>query len=158
MIEKMIPTYVDTSVFGGMFDDEFAEASRQFFDQVRVGVYQLIISTVVRDELESAPPPVKAFFEQTRRHAKIVDVVGEAIRLQRAYLEAGIVGSRWEADALHVAVATVCGCRLIVSWNFKHMVNFQKILLYNGINLDKGYDNIAIHSPREVIVDEDENI
>ena len=68
------------------------------------------------------------------------------------------MGSRWEADALHVAVATVCGCRLIVSWNFKHMVNFQKILLYNGINLDKGYDNIAIHSPREVIVDEDENI
>ena len=87
MIEKMIPTYADTSVFGGMFDDEFAEASRQFFDQVRAGVYQLFISTVVRDEPESAPPHVKAFFEQMRRHAEIVDVVEEAIRLQRAYLE-----------------------------------------------------------------------
>ena len=53
-------------------------------------------------------------------------------------------------DALHVAVATVAGCRVIVSWNFKHLVNFRRIPLYNGVNLTHGYAPIAIHCPLEV--------
>ena len=54
-----------------------------------------------------------------------------------------------------MALATVSGCRLIVSWNFKHIVNFQKIPLYNGVNQASGYGPIGIHTPPEVIVDED---
>ena len=82
----------------------------------------------------------------------------EAIRLQQAYVTAAIVGPKWEADALHVAVATVFECRLIVSWNFRHIVNFQKIPLYNGVNLAKGYGAIAIHTPQEVIGHENEDL
>jgi len=67
----------------------------------------------------------------------------------------GIVGPKWNADALHVAVATVSACRVIVSWNFKHIAHFQKIPLYNGINQSLGYAPIAIHSPEEVIANED---
>ena len=36
-------------------------------------------------------------------------------------MNAGIVSRKWEADALHVAVATVQRCRVIVSWNFQHL-------------------------------------
>ncbi len=60
----------------------------------------------------------------------------------------------WEADALHVALATVAECRLIVSWNFRHIVHFDKIGLYNGVNMSLGYAMISIHAPPEVI---DEN-
>jgi hypothetical protein len=90
-----------------------------------------------------------------RRNAEAVDVTEEAIRLQQAYLAAGIVGRQWETDALHVALATESQCAVIVSWNFKHIVNFKKIPLYNGVNLAHGYGPIAIHTPQEVIVDED---
>jgi len=83
-------------------------------------------------------------------------VTADAIHLQRAYLDAGIVGRKSETDALHVAVATTCECRVIVSWNFRHMVNFQKILLYNEVNAARGYGAIAIHTPQEVCVDADE--
>ena len=51
-----------------------------------------------------------------------------------------------------MALATVAGCRIIVSWNFKHIVNFRKISMYNGINRLEGYSEIAIHSPQEVIL------
>jgi hypothetical protein len=53
-----IRTYADTSVYGGPYDEEFAEASRRFFDQVRAGRFLLVTSAVVSDELEEAPPKV----------------------------------------------------------------------------------------------------
>ena len=153
-----IRVYADTSVYGGVFDEEFAEPSRTFFDQVREGRFRLILSPVVRDELDDAPESVKELFDELRRLGETVDVTEEAVRLQEAYLDARIVGSKWEADALHVAIATVWQCRLIVSWNFKHIVNFQKIPLYNGVNLASGYGVVGIHTPQEVIAHENEDV
>ncbi|HUT76585.1 MAG TPA: type II toxin-antitoxin system VapC family toxin [Polyangia bacterium] len=150
-----VRVYADTSVFGGVFDEGFSAASRAFFDAVRDGRFQLVVSVVLRDELEDAPPQVREFFEGLRREAETVDPSEEVIALQRAYLDAEILGPRWEVDALHVALATVAGCRLIVSWNFKHIVHYRKIPMYNGINAARGYAPLAIHSPSEV-VDEDD--
>ncbi len=158
MSRKAIRVYADTSVVGGVFDEEFAGPSRRFFEHTRAVPYRLVMSTVVRDELDRAPPEVKAYFEKSLRTAEIVEVTEEAVHLQRAYVEAGIVGPKWEPDALHVATATVWECRVIVSWNFRHIVNFEKIPQYNGINLARGYGAIAIHSPQEVILDEDEDV
>jgi len=83
-----------------------------------------------------------------------VDIDEAAYTLQQAYLEASVVSEKWAADALHVAVATVTGCRVIVSWNFKHIVNFRRIALYNGVNQMQGYGPIAIHTPQELVIDE----
>jgi len=152
----VIRVYADTSVFGGVFDEEFARPSQAFFESVRRGRFQLVISAVVRDELAEAPENVRAFSQQIRLRAQEVDVTGQAVRLQKAYLAAGVVGPASEFDALHVAVATTSGCRVIVSWNFRHIVNFQKIPLYNGVNLARGYGTIAIHSPQEVVADVDQ--
>ena len=88
--------------------------------------------------------------------AEIIEVDEAMLRLMRGYLDAGIVTEKWRDDALHVAQATVTGCDLIVSWNFKHIVHFQKIPFYNAVNTLHGYKAIAIHSPLEVISDEEE--
>ena len=85
-----------------------------------------------------------------------VDPGEAAYTLRRAYLDAHVVSARWAADALHVATASVSGCRAIVSWNFKHIVSFRRIPLYNGVNQMMGYGPIAIHSPQEVAFDDDE--
>ena len=122
------------------------------------GRFHLVLSPIVGDELEDAPDSVNALFDELRRLGETVDVSEEAVRLQQAYLDASIVGPKWEADALHVAIATVWQCRLIVSWNFEHIVNFQKIPLYNGVNLASGYGVVGIHSPQEVIAHENEDV
>jgi len=155
---RPIRVYADTSVYGGVFDDEFARASRRFFDEVRAGRFRLVVSPLVRDELDDAPGPLRALLDSVRVGAEIVDVTQEAVRLQQAYLAASIVAARWETDALHVAIATVSGCPLIVSWNFRHIVSFERIPLYNGVNLSKGYGTVAIHTPQEVVVHEDEDL
>jgi hypothetical protein len=138
-------------VFGGVFDDIFETASRAFFQQVTDGRFQLVISPIVQDEIEQAPIKVQKWFDEFATCAEVILITQEVLQLRQAYLNAGIVTAKSAADALHVALATVARCRLIVSWNFKHIVHFQKIPLYQGVNLVNGYEDIHIYSPPEVI-------
>jgi predicted nucleic acid-binding protein len=148
--------YADTSVFGGVFDDEFATPSRAFFERVRRKRFELVLSPVVAGEIVDAPAAVRRLFDEIIQVAEVTPVSEAAIRLQEAYIDAGIVRPKHSTDALHVAQATVAGCLVIVSWNFKHIVHFAKIPLYNAVNVLQGYGAIAIHSPQEVVDDEEE--
>jgi len=158
MNKPRVRVYADTSVFGGVFDPEFDEASARFFAQVRAGLFQLVVSAVVADELADAPASVRSLFDEVLPLAELVPVSAEAVALQEAYLNANIVTSNWAEDALHVALATISRCDLIVSWNFEHIVHFQKIPRYNAVNVLLGHRAIAIHSPSEVMPDEKENL
>jgi predicted nucleic acid-binding protein len=153
-----ILSYADTSVFGGVFDEGFDEASKAFFQQVREKHFELVISPVVQKEIELAPKKVRKFFKEITKSAHFIAISEEALSLRQAYLDAGIVTEKSTADALHVALATVAKCQLIVSWNFKHIVHFQKVPLYRAINTVKGYTEINIYSPPEVINYEIETI
>jgi hypothetical protein len=153
---KPLRVYADTSVFGGVFDEEFAIPSRIFFDQVRKERFSLISSALVVDEIADAPRKVREFFQGLAGHVDISAISSEAVALRNAYLAAGIVGQASRDDAQHVALATILECWTIVSWNFKHIVHAQKIPLYNGINKGHGYREVAIHTPQEVIEYEEE--
>lgn len=155
---RAIRVYADTSVFGGVFDDEFNEESKAFFEQVKSGHFVLVTSAVVEAEIATAPAFVQAFFEEMLGYAQVADVTSDALDLRDAYLQAGIVTPAYSDDGLYVALATVSGCELIVSWNFRHIVHFQKIPLYNAVNTLRGFASIAIFSPQEVIRYEDEEI
>ena len=155
---RTMRVYADTSVYGGIVDDEFMDASRSFFAQVKLGFFQLCVSAVVSEELAQAPESVQSFFEDMLVLSEVIEVTPEAQLLQQAYLDAGILTPRWSDDALHIALATVSGCKLIVSWNFRHIVHFEKIPMYNAVNVLHGYDPIKIHSPMEVQIDEGENV
>ena len=143
--------YVDTSIIGGKFDSEFKNASEVFFKQVSENKFHLIISTLVQEELVAAPANVKQFFDELKPDSTIIEVSEAALRLREAYLKANILSRKNSNDALHVALATVNNCPIIVSWNFKHIVHYEKISLYNTVNILEGYQQLAIYSPLEVI-------
>lgn len=143
--------YADTSVFGGVFDQEFSEPSKQFFVEVDAGRFELVTSAVVEAEIEPAQEKIRMFFAKYAGSAIIADASKEALELQSQYIASGVVIAKSLNDALHVAIATVSGCDLIVSWNFKHIVHFDKIPKYNAVNVLCGYVKIGIYSPLEVI-------
>ena len=143
--------YLDTSVFGGVYDEEFKKPSTALFEQIKSGLYTLVTSAVVQQEIIGAPKVVTELFDDMIPLAELVEVNENAIKLRNAYLEAKIVSSKYSEDALHVALATVAECKLLVSWNFKHIVHFDKISLYNAVNVLNGYREISIFSPQEVI-------
>lgn len=149
-----VKVYVDTSVFGGVFDKEFENASVRFFDLVLRGVFSIFISPLVTEEMVSAPLKVRAFFDSIRPDMTILQYDDHALDLRAAYIQAGVITDTWDADALHVAMATAGGCAMIVSWNFKHIVSYHRIPLYNRVNVKNGFCEIGIYTPLEVSTDE----
>jgi hypothetical protein len=152
---RRIRVYVDTSVFGGTQDEEFAEASGRFFDRVKKGEFVVLLSAHTVDELAPAPEPVLEVLRDLPKHC--VDAVSaseEAEVLARAYIQAGALGEASHMDALHVAAATVAGADLILSWNFKHIVCYDRIQIFNGVNVLHGYRVLDIRSPLEMSYDD----
>lgn len=158
MIRHPLRVYVDSSVYGGAFDEEFDDRSRVFFDDVRRGRFLIIVSPVVQREIADAPVSVLELFAELTAVGEVQIVTDEVEALAQAYLDAGILTEKSRTDALHVALATVAGCDVIVSWNFKHLVNFYRAPLYSAVNILRGYRPIAIQSPPEMTADEDEDI
>jgi len=105
----------------------------------------------VRDEVAGAPEHVRELFREMLAFAELVEPSEAALALRDAYLHAGVVTQKWAADALHVAIATTEGCAVLASWNFRHIVHFQKTPLYNAVNALNGYPSIAICAPAEVL-------
>lgn len=156
---RILRAYVDTSVFGGVFDELFLPESQRFFQLARTGQLQIVTSGLVTLEISRAPEGVQTWYDDWLPQMEIVDVDNiDALRLARAYVDAGVVTPKWHDDAMHVAYATIAQCHLIVSWNFKHIVNYQKDPQYNAVNVLQGYGPIAIHSPMEVIPSEEESV
>jgi len=143
--------YADTSVYGGVFDREFTEASRAFFESVQAGRFALLVSDIVRREIGEAPSRVQVHFNRHLSYMQHVIFDASVFALREAYLSAGIVTPASAEDAGHVAAATIGGADLLVSWNFRHIVHFDKIRLYNAVNALRGYRAVEVRSPAEVI-------
>lgn len=149
---RRLRIYADTSVFGGCFDDEFETESRALFDQIRSGEFILVLSITTALELREAPAEVRGVLASLPPESvEIVSAPEEIAGLRDAYIAAGVIGEVASRDAEHIAAASVADVDLVVSWNFQHIVHFDKIRGYHAVNLLQGYKPIPIHSPREVV-------
>ena len=103
-----IRVYVDTSVFGGIQDEEFAAATDAFFRQARNGQFVLLVSPLTTAELEKAPDPVRSVLgDLSADQIEPIVLTTEVKELAEDYLRAGILGPASADDATHVAAATV---------------------------------------------------
>jgi hypothetical protein len=148
---KIQRIYIDTSVIGGCFDEEFSEWSNGMVADFRNGIFQPLLSEVIAAEIADAPENVQSVYaELTAFNAEILTVEESALELADEYQTRGILTSNFYGDGLHIALATVAEADLLVSWNFKHIVRFDKIRLFNAVNIEFGYKPLQIFSPREV--------
>ncbi|MCK5105208.1 MAG: hypothetical protein KAQ62_13020 [Cyclobacteriaceae bacterium] len=144
--------YIDTSVVGGIFDKEFELWSKIFFNEVKKGEFKIAVSELLFQELEQAPEQVKNFIDSLPEEQVLSAIYNEDARdLANEYLKAGIVGPTSLTDCRHIATATINSIRILTSWNFKHIVNLNKIQLYNAINIKEGYIPLEIRTPRELL-------
>jgi len=136
----MMRVYVDTSVFGGCFDTAFEEWSNKLKEEFKLGLKVAVISDLTLRELAEEPQKVRSLVEEIpEEHKEYVTLDDEAKMLAGHYIEEGVVGEDAMVDAQHIAIATVNRVDVLVSWNFKHIVNLTKIRLYNSVNLKYGY-------------------
>jgi len=150
--------YIDTSVFGGHYDVEFAEFTVPLFERLNEGEFTLLFSTVTQEELITAPQKVKELVTKIKvEHTEFLVTNEEAVDLAIEYITEKVVGQTSYADCLHIALATINRADYLISWNFKHIVNVQRIRGYNAINIKNGYKQLEIRSPRDFVSYEDDN-
>lgn len=114
--------YIDTSVFGGYFDEEFSEHTIPLFERINEEHFIVQYSSVTEEELENAPENVKELVKSLKsNHTEFIDVTSEAIDLATKYIDEKVVGQTSFADCLHIALATINKADFLISWNFKHI-------------------------------------
>lgn len=149
--------YIDTSVVGGYFDEEFKEATLMLFDRLEKCEIKFVVSDLLDLELINAPKQVREHLLQySADKFERVDLTEEAIKLADTYIAEKVVGSTSLEDCRHIALATINKVDVLASWNFKHIVNLDRIKGYNSVNLRLGYSIIEIRSPKDLVKYEDE--
>jgi predicted nucleic acid-binding protein len=152
VIFEIMKVYTDTSVIGGCFDEEFKEWSNALFQEFILGTKQIMLSDLTLQELELARKEVREKVKEIpEQHLLVIGIEDEAIRLAETYIYEGALTNKSYNDALHIALATLNNSDVLASWNFKHIVNLERIRLYNSINLRLGYRMIEIRTPREIL-------
>ena len=142
--------YFDTSVFGGVFDEEFQSDTQKLFDMAFDCQIVCIYSDLTISELENAPQIVKDYFINLPKEVlEKVEVTEEGKNLAEKYLAEKVVGRSSFDDCLHIATATLNKVDYLISWNFKHIVNIFRIRGYNSINIREG--QLDIRSPKDII-------
>ena len=148
--------YIDTSVIGGYYDDEFKEHSRALFQEFISGKKIAILSDITLAELKRAPKRIQKLVDKLpEKSVENVDMTKEADDLSEMYVTEGIVSKNDFVDAQHIALATTINADVLVSWNFRQIVNLERIRRYNSVNLKMGYHTLEIRTPREVLYEKE---
>jgi len=158
MINRKLTLYLDTSVIGGYFDDEFMLDTQQLFREIQAGQYDIMISDLTLKELIKEPENVRTLLRDLAINFNEITATNECVELASEYLMENVVGQTSLDDCIHIATATVYKVDVLVSWNFKHIVNVHRIRGYNAVNMKRGYQPIDIRSPNNLINYEDEKI
>lgn len=149
MIQRI---YIDTSVVGGYFDDEFEEATKLLFKRLENKEVKFVVSELLDFELINAPIQVRELlFKYPPNYFERLELTEEVLRLADTYINEKVVRKTSLEDCRHIAMATINKVDVLASWNFKHIVNLERIKGYNSINLRLGYTMIEIRSPRDLI-------
>ena len=150
--------YLDTSVLGGCFDREFEPWSSALINDFKSGHLKPVSSELVEAELAAAPASVQLLYtELLGLDLEVIPLDVEAFELADLYQKREILTPNFYDDGVHIALATLAEVDLLVSWNFKHIVHYDKIRRFNAVNLERGYKPLIIYSPREVArYDEDD--
>jgi predicted nucleic acid-binding protein len=148
---RKLRIYIDTSVLGGYFDDEFSNDTKLLFDEILKGDFKLVISDLTERELVKAPENVRTLLKDLQVNFELINVTQESIDLATEYIKEKVVGQTSIDDCIHIATATISKVDLLISWNFKHIVNVIRIRGYNSINIKNGYSTLEIRSPKDLI-------
>jgi len=144
--------YIDTSVIGGYFDEEFKEDTFALFERLKNDEVIFVISDLLELELINAPQRVRELLTTfAAAEFEHVSITEEVIKLADNYIEEKVVGKTSLEDCRHIAMETIYRADVLVSWNFKHIVNLDRIKGYNSVNLRKGYQILEIRSPKDLI-------
>lgn len=88
----------------------------------------------------------------------ISDVVLDenTVELAEKFIDFGVLKRKSFDDCRHIASAILSGCDIIISWNFKHIVNVRTIRGIKVITTVEGYKDLLIYPPSALLEEKEE--
>ena len=153
---KRLKIYLDTSVISHLDAPDTPDKqrdTRKLWDAIQAGRYEVCISPVVMVELQKCFEPKRSSLAKQLRAISytLLQETDEVMELTTKYLDAGVLREKSYDDCQHIAYACVYNCDMLVSWNFKHMVNVKTMSGVKSVNALAGYREMPIHTPTIVI-------
>ncbi|HEV2232261.1 MAG TPA: hypothetical protein VGV68_02515 [Terriglobia bacterium] len=106
---------------------------------------------MAREELEATPDPARrTLLSQLLDGITVHAISLEMRKLAASYLEAGTFAVVTYNDALHAAGAVLTQPGVLLSWNFKHLVNRRRRAQINQGNISLGLPTLEIVAPPEI--------
>jgi len=158
---RKLRLYLETSVWNFYFADDAPEKrdiTKEFFESIKQGRYDIFISQTVLNEIDRADEPKKNQLLGLIKEyqPQELDITQEITDLSKKYISQRIIPETKVEDALHVAISAVYEMDALISWNNRHLANLLKMEKLNSVNLKEGYTkHLEIITPMEVITDED---
>lgn len=122
------------------------------FERIKLGKIICVYSELIEAEFVDAPEKVKSYFKNLPKQIlEKVEINDDILALANKYIDEKVIGSTSFDDCIHIATAKYYRVDILVSWNFKHIVNVYRIRGYNSINLRMNYPPLEIRSPKEIV-------
>jgi predicted nucleic acid-binding protein len=157
---KRLKIYLDTSVISHLdapdVPDREADTKR-LWEEIRKDVYDVVISDLASVEIDDCSEPKRTFMLSVLADISCEHVQRnkESERLSALYVEMGGLPPKSKNDATHIAIATSENCDVILSWNFRHIVNIRAMTAVDAVNIREGYKLIRILSPSMMLQEEE---
>jgi len=143
--------YLDTSVVSAYLDDRFPQRMQETLDfWDTLAGFEVSISELTQAEIrDTGDARRRVGLLDLIRGFSVIEVNDEMRALARRYLDRSVLPPSARDDALHVAIAVVSRQDILVSWNFRHLVNRRRRAMINEVNIAAGYPVIEIVAPPE---------
>lgn len=157
---RKLRVYLDTSVISHLEQEdvpEKMEQTRKVWEILQTGKYEVVISDLVLAEINECKEPKKTLLKEylAQINYERVEITEESEEIANEIINQGILNPKSFDDCLHIASAILNDCNIIVSWNFKHMVNVDTINGVRRITFAKRYNNIDIYAPYVLLSEKD---
>ena len=121
-------------------------------EKVKLGLIKAVISEVTESEILLARKEIRDYYNSLPKdNIEFVEISKDSVLLADNYIEDKVVGKTSRNDCLHIGIATVNRVDILVSWNFKHIVNIYRIRGYNSVNIKLGFPTLEIRSPKDIV-------
>ena len=159
---RKLKLYLDTSTISHLFADDTPDKMRDtnlLWSDLAKGEYEIFILPTTAEELEDCGEPKRSKMYQRLGEVpiKILEKTTAVSELAREYINHGVLKEKNFDDCMHIAFAVVYNCDVIISWNFKHLVNFKTINKVKIVNAINQYREISIITPTMLLKEVDEN-
>lgn len=154
---EKLKVYLDTSALSYLQQDDSPEKTRitlALWEMFKTDKYDVCMSQVTFDEALKCKEPKLSFLREKIKEIKYTNfqLTSEVAKLSKEIISKGILTEKSTEDCLHIAVAIMNECDLIISWNFKHLVNIKTIRGVRAITNIKGYKGIEIMTPETLLL------